>query len=370
MKQLFIILMSLLVLTISAVNCYSQASYTTVTATLTDSSNQVWSNAVVIATLRPAPNNPSLPLNNGLAITDSPQTALTNNSGAFTLNLDNTSKITPAGALWTFSIYPNATVANGNSISLPITGTSVNLSGVLSSILTVPAVFAAPSVNRAYSATEVTGGVGGIYWDTTANLLKGCATVVLNMCTSWQTIGSFSVPGSHYYIPYNNGSGNFTANSNLQFNDLTNTFSTYNATFNNNVSFPNLTVQTGCLNINAGIVGSYLCQGGTPSIVAGAGAGGSPNLILVSNSLDNLGIISVYTGTSPNPTANSVIFTFTYSSSFSTLSSCVVYPNGGGIFYSGQPTILTNRLGWTLSSGSVALSPSSAYAWNYICQGY
>src|SRR5208337_1511307 len=234
MRRLLLILTSLLILVVSS---SGQAVYTTVTATLTDSSTQVWAGATIIASLRPAPNNPAVPLNNGLPITDSPQTAIADGTGTFSLILDSTNKVTPAGALWTFSIYPNATVSNGNSISLPITGTTVNLSGVLSSILTVPNVFAAPSVNRAYSNSEVNGGAGGIYWNTTSNTLNGCI-FSLGICT-WQTIGNLSTPGSHYYIPYNNGSSGFTASVNLQFNDTTNTLSSLNGIFNNNLTVIN-----------------------------------------------------------------------------------------------------------------------------------
>ena len=225
MKKLLIFLTSLLALVLNS----PAQTYTTVTATLVDSSSQVWANATVIASLRPAPGNPALPLNNGLAITDSPQTALTDGSGSFTLILDDNKAITPAGSLWTFNIFPNASVTNSSSISLQITGTTLSLSGVLSSILTVPSTTALPVINRAYSDSEVVGGPGSVYWNTTANALKGC-NFNSNICT-WVTIGNLSVPGSHYYIPYNNGSGGFTASSNLQFNDSTNTFSTVNGSF-------------------------------------------------------------------------------------------------------------------------------------------
>jgi hypothetical protein len=355
--------MSLLIL---AANLYGQASYTTVTATLTDSNSQIWSGATVIATLRPAPNNPGLPLNNGLAITDSPQTVVTNGAGLFTLILDNTNKITPAGALWTFTIYPNATVTNGSSISLPITGTAVNLSGVLSSILIPPAVFAAPSVNRAYSSSEVTGGSGGLYWDTTANVLKGCYTVGGGAC-SWTTIGNIGVPGFHYYIPYNNGIGGFTANINLQFNDATNTFATYNATLSGTLGLP---LSDGCLNIASGIVGSYLCVGGTPTITVGPGAGNSSGgtAVLNTGSLDKVGGVAVHTGTST--LANSTILTVRYSTPFTTLSSCTVTQQFSADVY-GQPiSILSGTAAWLIYSGTPALDPSTTYIWYYICQGY
>src|SRR5579859_4804455 len=156
MKKLLILLTSLLLLNINSLAQH----YTTVTATLTDSSAQVWTNAIVIATLRPAPNNASAPLNDGHAITDTPQSVITDGTGSFTLTLDDTSHITPTGALWTFAIYPNASVTNASSISLAVTGGSLSLTGVLSSILAVPVVNTSPILNRAYSDSEVSGGIG------------------------------------------------------------------------------------------------------------------------------------------------------------------------------------------------------------------
>lgn len=222
------VLYSLLIISLSLLS-HGQASYTNVTATLVDSSAQTWANATVVATLRPAPNNPAVPLNNGLPITDSPQTAITNGSGTFTMTLDDTSHITPAGATWIFNIFPNATVPNANSITLAVTGANLNLSGPLSSILTPPNVFASPVINRAYTDSQVNGGTGGIYWNTTSNTIRGC--VFVSGSCNWVDIGNLSAPGSHFFIPYNNGGGAFTASANLQFNDVTNTFTTPNAVF-------------------------------------------------------------------------------------------------------------------------------------------
>jgi len=194
MKKLFIIYSSFLGLFFFYTASVQAQHYTTVTATLTDSSSQVWTNALVIATFRPAPNVPGQSLNDGFAITDTPQTVITNGSGAFTLTLDDTNHVTPTGATWSFAIYPNATVAAASSITLGITGTSLNLTTTLSNTLIVPIVNTAPSVYRAYNNSEANGGEGAIYWNTTLNILEGCEYNGTN-CT-WLPIGSGSGGGT------------------------------------------------------------------------------------------------------------------------------------------------------------------------------
>lgn len=408
MKKLLLILTSILILSVSL---FGQAVYTTVTATLTDSSTQVWSNATIIATLRPAPNNPAVPLNNGQSITDSPQTAITDNTGTFTLNLDSTNKITPAGALWIFTIYPNSTVANGSSISLPVTGATENLSGVLSSILIVPNVYAAPVISRAYSQSEVSSGTGGIYWDTSANTLKGCYTTGNGSCV-WTAIGNYSIPGSHYYIPFNNGVGGFAASVNLQFNNTNNTFTTYNGSFTNNLGVLGATslnstlsvgqdtslgstlevtglatlgggldltgISDGCLYISFTVVSSVSCLvgpeglGGTPTLAPEPGAGTSPTITLSNGSLDKVGVINVTTGTAP--ATYSPIVGLTFSTPFPTFAACTIgWRIGSPYFGTAQVPIDigSDRFGLSIGSGyGSALAANTAYSWSYLCQGY
>lgn len=421
MKQ-FVVLMILL----SAVLSCGQAVYTTVTATLVDSSSQIWANATVIASLRPSPNNPAVPLNNGLTITDSPQTVTTDSSGTFTLILDRTSSITPAGALWTFNIYPNASVKNSSSINLAITGTTLNLSGILSSILIVPSVNASPVINRAYSNTEVIGGNGAVYWDVTANALKGCIIVVNGLCTTWTTIGNFGVPGSHYFIPYNNGGGAFTASSNLQFNDITNTFSTFNllvanntilsgtlnvvsdTTLQGNVNINNVgstlnvagasslngggnltgtfsgTPNFSIINFTTGIQlgGSFgvngqclqstglgtifgLCNslGGTPTLAAKSAAGVGATVAAFPIVKDRGGELNLITGS--GTTTSGDLFWVTFSSPFSTAAFCTVSMGSNTV----PLTVNATTTSMLVGVSGTALSTTSSYTFYYLCSG-
>src|SRR5579859_642557 len=199
-------------------------SFTNVTATLTDSSAQIWSNATIIVSLRPIPNNPGVPLNSGHPITDSPQTITADGTGTFTVTVDDTSKVTPSGSLWTFTMCPNATVAVCSTISLPVTGVSQNLSASLSSALVTPKVAAAPSINRAYSDAEASGGFGGIYWNTTTNNIKGCP---LAFCgpTGWAAIGGGALTGQYLVINVQQfgATGNGSTDDTTSINNAINT---------------------------------------------------------------------------------------------------------------------------------------------------
>jgi hypothetical protein len=376
MKKLLLILTNLLITAAS----FGQAAFTTVTGTLVDSSGQVWSNATVIAQLRPAPNNPALPLNNGTSITDSPQTVVTDNTGTFTLILDRTSAITPAGALWTFTVYPNASVQNGSSISLPISGATQNISGVFSSILIVPSVFAAPAINRAYTDGQVTGGTGGIYWNTTQNALKGC--VLVGVTCTWVTIGNLTAPGSHFYVPYNNGSSAFTASINLQFNDLTNTFSTVNGSFGGTLNiggiatFNNTITQVGQVPINISEITSN--ASGSPTCVFTSGGGtGFPGCTVYVNSTNSLmARIQLTTGSNPS-SSGSVTFTFA-GAGFPAASSlgCIIQPTRAAalwnprVSFQGQDilssgVVTTYIVTW--DNNSVNLTSTIVYSFNMLC---
>lgn len=387
MRRLSIIYSLLLVL-FSTLSCEAQV-FTTVTATLQDSSLQTWANATIIATLRPAPNNPGLPLNNGHTITDSPQTVVADGTGTFVLVLDDTSKITPSGATWIFNIYPNATVQNGSSIVLPVTGVSVNYSGVLSSILIPPTVFAAPSINRAYNDTQVNGGTGGIYWNTTTNVIRGCV-LSAGIC-NWLNIGSIGVPGNHFYIPYNNGGGSFTASANLQFNDVTNTFTSVNESLTGNFSaqtllgsFAGTPIYTGLNTFNAGIattqVASNHYQGNplsAPTCTFDTGGGTGPSCSLISGSGDSTGQILLGTGTSASATGT---FTLTYNVTFSGTfqTDCVVMAAEGTglhdrswdpqVSFVQTSGVITNSK-FRFNNAGNNLVDSSTYRLNYFCFG-
>lgn len=151
--------------------CQSPA-YTSITASLVDGQGQTWANASWTATIIPPFGNPT-PLNNGGVPTLGTVSGVADNSGNISTSLDDNLNIKPSGSVWRFTICPNATVKSCSISVQVITGVSMNLSASLSADLTNINVAAQPTLTRAYTDTEVTGGQGGIYWRTSDNTLRG-----------------------------------------------------------------------------------------------------------------------------------------------------------------------------------------------------
>jgi hypothetical protein len=190
MKKLYILCSFAIIALFSSflINSVQAQTYTNVTGTLTDSSTQVWQNAVVTAAFRPTPNTVGPFTNGGLPITDTPQVYVANSGGVFNFVLDTNSAVSPAGSQWTITACPNATVAVCTSVNITIAGASQDISTIMNAALIVPLVFASPVISRAYSDAEVQSGNGGIYWRTTDNTVRGCQAVPNGICT-WTAIG-------------------------------------------------------------------------------------------------------------------------------------------------------------------------------------
>jgi hypothetical protein len=146
---------------------------TTVTATIQDSSFQVWSQATWTTTFIPPFGNPSPPNNRGNSITPN-QSSVANTSGFFTVNLDDNNVVAPAGSKWKFTICPNASVTSCTEIQLIITGPAMDISAAINSAIQVPVVSAVPSIARAYNDTEANGSFGVLYSNTIDNTLRQC----------------------------------------------------------------------------------------------------------------------------------------------------------------------------------------------------
>lgn len=206
-----------LLLFIVPLNLHAQCigNCTSVTATLTDGNGQVWTNAVVNISIVPPFGNPAKLLNNGVPVNDPVNTLVTDGTGSFTISLDDNTKVSPANSRWNVSMCPNATVSNCSQGLIFISGPTQNISTSLNSYLNNVTVNAGPSVQRAYSDTEVNGGTGAIYWNTTNNLLEGC---IGNPCI-WTTIGNLGVPGVTGSVPFNNGFGVFVADNGIQWDN-------------------------------------------------------------------------------------------------------------------------------------------------------
>lgn len=159
------------------VSCYAHATapaLTNVTATLTDSTGQVWANGTWRVEFIPPFGNPSPPNNNGNPITP-PQTGVMDGTGTLTVTLDDNIVVAPAGTLWKFTLCPNANPASCSFSSQVVHGATQNLSASISADLTPVAVNANPTLARAYTDAEVTAGFGAQYIRVTDGHLRICA---------------------------------------------------------------------------------------------------------------------------------------------------------------------------------------------------
>lgn len=117
---------------------------------------------------------------------------------------------------------------------------------------------------------------------------------------------------------------------------------------------------------------SHVLAGGTaPTISAGAGAGTSPTVTVVSGSQDMAGQLSIVTGTTP--TGSAVIATITFNRAFPTGAWPVISPANAaaaGVGANGVFAIGASTTTWTLNSTAVGLTGATTYLWNYSVKGY
>ena len=168
-------LIALAVLLLSASFARGQAM-TTVTATLRDSSLQIWSQATWSTKFIPPFGNPSPPNNQGHPITPN-QDGVADTGGFFTVSLDDNNVVAPAGSKWEFTICPNASVTTCTVIQLVISGGSMNIGPAINPLLTVPVVGTTPSISRAYNDSEANGSLGALYINTIDNSLRQCQSI-------------------------------------------------------------------------------------------------------------------------------------------------------------------------------------------------
>lgn len=110
--------------------------------------------------------------------------------------------------------------------------------------------------------------------------------------------------------------------------------------------------------------------GGTPTIAAGAGAGTSPTVSLVSGSTDQSGTVTVVTGTTPS--ASSTVATVTFGVAFgSSPRSVTLTPvNSAAAVLTGNTRVWADRgtlstTSFQMQIGSSALTATTTYQWSY-----
>lgn len=202
MTKLLRVFKYIVVIPMLTIAVYGQ-HFTTVTATLQDTASQTWGSATVIMSFQQTPGVPGPFLNQGVPVTNTPQTTVANSSGTFSFSVDSNDTVTPSGSKWVATVCSN-TSAICSSFVLNITGTNINISSMINPFLPPPIVNATPTILRAYNDTEVLGGNGAIYWRTSDNSLRGCQALPNGACT-WIAIGGTG--GSGTVTQLNPGTG-------------------------------------------------------------------------------------------------------------------------------------------------------------------
>ena len=159
-------------------------TYTTVTATITDSDGTVWANGTWKAVFYPSTLAPMLP--------DGVQSVFggsLSSSGALSVSIPaNNSN----GGYWTFTVCPNVSNSANfcKSATELISGSTQSLSSALSAIATAPRLAAGPGV-YAYTDGEIypTPSSGATYWNVTSSAMRVWTG------SAWTNAGSTAFPG-------------------------------------------------------------------------------------------------------------------------------------------------------------------------------
>ena len=120
-----------------------------------------------------------------------------------------------------------------------------------------------------------------------------------------------------------------------------------------------------------GSVNSY--TGTAPTIAAGAGAGTSPTVSVVTNSTNNRGGLSITTGTSPTASSTIATVTFATGQAPANVLFCQIYPTNvaaAALATTALPyrSSTPSTTSFAISSNGSALGASTAYTFGYSCQ--
>lgn len=149
---------------VCAVGITAFASTSNVTATLTDADSVAWGNCTWSAVISSAVP----PTIAGVAVPDAQLRAngSCSSSGVLTATILNTSSVQQNGVTWAFTIQPNASVSPSVVSGVAVTGTTINLSAVLSAGLTNPRFGAGPNA-YGYADLEInSSSIGNTYFNT------------------------------------------------------------------------------------------------------------------------------------------------------------------------------------------------------------
>jgi hypothetical protein len=170
MKKLFTRFSFLLALGLLIGALSVEAQTTSVTATVVDSTGTVWVNGTIIYTFRGNGSFGGQYQWQGANLPANYLTATTVNldaTGSATFNLPDNTTISPAGSSWTMNFCPQASTACSIITSLPVSGTTQNISSVVTANILPPAITLS-NMPLAYSDAEISTvpRTGGLYFNT------------------------------------------------------------------------------------------------------------------------------------------------------------------------------------------------------------
>jgi hypothetical protein len=199
MKKMIKLLAALL---LSALPALGQT--TAVTATITDSDTQTWNNGAVTVKFVPNPNFSGQYQYQGAPYVPQTYTASMNGSGTFSLTVPDSTFIAPAGTQWMFIICPNSS-APCSSVTLPVSGASVNLSTFFSANVKAPRFAATGTGVYGYRDAEVnvTPVPGGNYYSVT----QLCERIWNGASWSCGSGSGNVTAGAQYLIPMYSAAG-------------------------------------------------------------------------------------------------------------------------------------------------------------------
>src|SRR5579864_3747875 len=201
-----------------------RAQTTAVSATITDSDGLTWNNGSFTVTFVPAPGAPGPVVYNGAQMTNAqkgPYTGSMNGSGAMSVSLPDNTFITPSGSQWKFVLCPNSS-GGCSSITMPISGTTLNLTSVFSSGVTAPRFPALGVGSYGYADVEVSviPPPGGTYFNVASLCNRQwtgsswvCSTSVANPVSGFGT--------TNFITKYTTGASGVIGNSSCSDNGTT-----------------------------------------------------------------------------------------------------------------------------------------------------
>lgn len=269
----------------------ASAQTTAVTATIVDSTTQVWANGTYTIQFVPSPSQPNINIYNINGTPLNPAllnfAGVLNGSGFFTQTLYDNSRISPSGSQWKFNICPNSSAPCGSS-NVSIAGATQDLSSYFTS--TIPPVkFNATYGSYGYNDSEVilTNNPGQLYY----NVIVSCLRIWSG--TAWACgAGSGGIPIDCGTFPNNQACINLGDPALIRPGDVSSYIQANSATATVTCVVDNTTTAVSLTPLNFGT--GYI-PGKTYNVTVSGLAGGELLSGIVSTAANSAGQITGYT---------------------------------------------------------------------------